>query len=240
MRGVREGDLLSQNIIRVKKETNYVVMDKTFLNDKSLSWKAKGLMAFMLSKPDDWQFYLEELIKHSTDGKASLRSGFKELQEKNYVIKKRYQNEQGLFEWETIVYEQPYTEKPSMDNPSMEKPSMENRTLLNNDSLSNDSLNNNKDIVEIINYLNDVANKNYRHTTKKTQSLIKARMNEGFTVDDFKKVIDIKNHEWKDNPKFQKFIRPETLFGNKFEGYLNQDENTRNSVFNYNPEIDSF
>src|SRR5690625_4403809 len=45
-------------------------------------------------------------------------------------------------------------------------------------------------IVEIINYLNDVANKNYRHSTKKTKDLIKARFNEGFTVDDFKKVID--------------------------------------------------
>jgi len=79
-----------------------------------------------------------------------------------------------------------------------------------------------KYIVEIINYLNDVAGRNYRTTTRKTRSLIRARMNEGFTVDDFKKVIDIKIDEWKDNPKMQKFIRPETLFGTKFESYLNQ------------------
>ena len=52
--------------------------------------------------------------------------------------------------------------------------------------------------------------------------MIKARINEGFTIDDFKKVIDIKTAEWKDDPKMSKYIRPETLFSNKFEGYLNQ------------------
>lgn len=89
----------------------------------------------------------------------------------------------------------------------------------------------NKDIVgkpdsvpykKIIDYLNEVANKKYRHTTAKTKALIKARSNEGFTLDDFKKVIDVKNDEWKDDEKMQKFIRPETLFGTKFESYLNQ------------------
>lgn len=77
--------------------------------------------------------------------------------------------------------------------------------------------------VEIINYLNDASGKNYRSSTRKTKDLIKARWNEGFRLDDFKKVIDVKNAEWKDSPKWSKFIRPDTLFGPKFEGYLNQD-----------------
>lgn len=97
-----------------------------------------------------------------------------------------------------------------------------------------------KYIVEIVTYLNDVANRNYRHTTRKTQSLIKARMNEGFTVDDFKKVIDIKNDEWKNDKKMQKFIRPQTLFGTKFESYLNQETDTKTSSFGYDPTVDSF
>src|SRR5699024_2121209 len=80
--------------------------------------------------------------------------------------------------------------------------------------------------VEIINYLNDVADKNYRSTTRKTKDLIKARWNEGFVVEDFKKVIDIKSEEWKNDAKMSKFIRPDTLFGTKFEGYLNQDNGT--------------
>jgi len=75
---------------------------------------------------------------------------------------------------------------------------------------------------EIVEYLNRKTNKSYRHTTRKTKDLIKARFNEGFTLDEFKKVIDVKNDEWRNDPKMQKFIRPETLFGTKFESYLNQ------------------
>ena len=51
--------------------------------------------------------------------------------------------------------------------------------------------------------------------------MIEARFNEGFSVEDFKKVIDVKTQEWKDS-NMEKYLRPETLFGNKFEGYLNQ------------------
>lgn len=78
--------------------------------------------------------------------------------------------------------------------------------------------------VEIIEYLNSQTNSNYKHSTKRTRDLIKARWNEGFRLDDFKKVIDIKTKEWINDPKFSKFLRPETLFSNKFEGYLNQKE----------------
>lgn len=74
---------------------------------------------------------------------------------------------------------------------------------------------------EIINYLNEKASTNYRSTTRKTQDLIKARWNEHFTLDNFKKVIDNKCTEWI-GTEMEKFIRPETLFGNKFESYLNQ------------------
>ena len=53
--------------------------------------------------------------------------------------------------------------------------------------------------------------------------LIKARLNEGFTEDDFKYVIKVKSEEWKQDEKMCKYLRPETLFGTKFEGYLNQN-----------------
>ena len=59
---------------------------------------------------------------------------------------------------------------------------------------------------------------------EKTQKLIKARITEKFTVEDFKKVIDIKTQEWLKDSTMNKYLRPETLFGNKFEGYLNESE----------------
>ncbi|MBD8006534.1 phage replisome organizer N-terminal domain-containing protein [Bacillus norwichensis] len=76
--------------------------------------------------------------------------------------------------------------------------------------------------VEIVHYLNNAVNTNYRHTTKKTKELIKALWNEGFRLEDFKTVINIKCKEWLFNENMNKFLRPETLFGTKFESYLNQ------------------
>ena len=80
----------------------------------------------------------------------------------------------------------------------------------------------NKYIVEILDHLNKRVGTNYKSTTKKTRDLIKARFNEKFTVDDFKTVIDKMCVEWM-NTDMQKYLRPETLFGNKFESYLNRE-----------------
>lgn len=78
---------------------------------------------------------------------------------------------------------------------------------------------------EIIEYLNQKANKKFKHTSQKTQTLIKARFKEKFTLEDFKQVIDIKTAQWLADPKMSVYLRPETLFGTKFEGYLNEQNN---------------
>lgn len=74
-------------------------------------------------------------------------------------------------------------------------------------------------------YLNQVANKRYKFVDK-TKRLLLARFKEGYTLEDFKQVIDIKTAEWKNSPEFSKYLRPETLFGSKFDGYLNQKPKT--------------
>ncbi|MFZ4847400.1 conserved phage C-terminal domain-containing protein [Enterococcus casseliflavus] len=88
-----------------------------------------------------------------------------------------------------------------------------------------DSASSKNDVIPyklIIELLNKVSGKNYRSATQKTRSLIKARWNEGFRFNDFKHVILVKTQEWLNDPEMNKFIRPETLFGTKFENYLNQ------------------
>lgn len=86
--------------------------------------------------------------------------------------------------------------------------------------------------ASILDYLNEKANTAYRATSKATQQLIKARFSEGFTEHDFYKVIDNKTTTWL-NTDFAKYLRPQTLFGTKFEGYLNErvkgNENVRGS-----------
>ena len=81
-------------------------------------------------------------------------------------------------------------------------------------------------IKEIIDYLNLVTNSKYKYTTSSTKRLINARLNEGFSVNDFKQVIDTKNAQWSNDNKMKEYLRPETLFGSKFESYLNQKNNT--------------
>lgn len=74
---------------------------------------------------------------------------------------------------------------------------------------------------EIIDYLNDKTGKNFKVSSIKTRELIHARYGEGFSLEDFNRVIDLKSAEWKSDPVWNKFLRPETLFVPKFESYLN-------------------
>ncbi|WP_156011257.1 conserved phage C-terminal domain-containing protein [Streptococcus ruminantium] len=79
----------------------------------------------------------------------------------------------------------------------------------------------NKELWIPIAYLNQITEKRYKFIDK-TKKLLTARFKDGYTIEDFKQVIDVKTAEWKDNPNFSKYLRPETLFGSKFDSYLNQ------------------
>lgn len=89
--------------------------------------------------------------------------------------------------------------------------------------------------ISIVGYLNAKAGTKYRANSTKTQKTIHARLAEGFSLDDFKAVIDKKAAEWL-GTEWEKFLRPETLFGTKFESYLNQ--NTRKGAHNDTREIE--
>lgn len=159
----------SKNIVRVVKNKDYTVINNTSLYDTKLSWKAKAIHVFMLSKPDDWTFHNSELTQWATDGDTSFDTGLKELKKYGYVKKERRRGKNGKFEWVTVVYEvpqldgeqeqpidkqplpdspsmenppmvEPYPEKPSMENPRVEKPLVENQGLLNTNKPSTDLL----------------------------------------------------------------------------------------------------
>ena len=77
-------------------------------------------------------------------------------------------------------------------------------------------------IKDIVDYLNITLNTKYRYETQSTQKHIKARLNEGFIYDDFVKVIDNMYDAWHNDEKMSQYLRPETLFGTKFQSYLNK------------------
>ena len=72
-------------ITRQKRNTPFVQIDKNALQDERLSWKAKGLLAYLLSLPDDWQIYINELKNHAKDGRDSTRTAMNELIKFGYI-----------------------------------------------------------------------------------------------------------------------------------------------------------
>lgn len=96
-------------VFRVYKESgNFVTVHKSFIHDENLSWKAKGILLYLLSRPDDWQIYETELVRHSTDGLSGLKTGIKELEKVGYIQRTRKRDDKGrLKEYEYAVYEKP-------------------------------------------------------------------------------------------------------------------------------------
>lgn len=103
----------SKGIIRVQKNraNPYVMINKQLLENPDLSWKAKGLLAYLLSKPDNWQIRIYNLIKQSRDGEKSVRSGLRELEDHLYIQRFPVFTEHGINHWESIVYETPFEKK---------------------------------------------------------------------------------------------------------------------------------
>lgn len=206
------------------KKSYYAIIPANVRYDKDLTDGAKLLYgeitALCNEKGYCWasDTYFMDLYKVS---RSTIQRWFHQLESKGY-IKRVIKYKDG-----TKEIEQRYTylcDNPMLKNETTPMPKNET------DNITNINNTFNKYIVEIVNYLNDVAGKNFKHTTRKTQTLIKARLREGFTVDDFKRVIDNKTKEWKHDPKMSKYLRPETLFGTKFESYLNETPVEQNTT----------
>jgi hypothetical protein len=166
------------NIIRKakNKENPYAQIDKAMLNNPEISLKAKGLLSLLLSKPDDWETIIENLVNSSLDGWDSVKSGLKELENYGYVIRRRIRNEYGVITGsETLVYDEPqhppikpvekkkYKTKPQEDNPPEvnpeglepkednppeENPPEGNRTLLKKNTTKTEYTNILSDLIE--------------------------------------------------------------------------------------------
>ena len=95
------------SIIRVKKSHSYTVIDNDPLHNKSLTWAARGMLAYLLTKPDDWTVRTSDLIKQSPAGRRATNTIIKELKEAGYMTRHRVSGKGGKIEWETEVYEKP-------------------------------------------------------------------------------------------------------------------------------------
>ena len=211
----------------------YAIIPANVRYDKDLTPNAKLLYgeitALCNEKGYCWanNLYFAELYKVS---KVSISKWINQLIEKNYIyseitykdgtkeIDKRY-----LYIGKNPIKEKFNTPKINLNEGTKEKfnTPIKEKFKDNRESINNTINNNIYSLV--IEKLNLLADKKYKSTSRKTQQLIKARLNEGFTLEDFYKVIENKVATWKDNIHMDKYLRPETLFGSKFESYLNEN-----------------
>ena len=117
--------------IVVKKKTDYTVISNVFLRDERLSLKSKGLLAYVLSLPNDWVLYVSELANHHKDGISAIYSAFKELTELVYVRRKRERIDGKLGGIDYIISETPILENLNVENLNVENLNKENQQLLN-------------------------------------------------------------------------------------------------------------
>ena len=131
------------SVFKIEKNKNYTVMSNYHLRDRDLSYKAKGLLSFMLSLPEDWDYSLAGLCSISKESRDSIRSILKELQEHHYVEIEKVRGDKGYFEYNYLIYEKPHfidleneqnnpdTENPHLDTPNVEMPTQINTNKIN-------------------------------------------------------------------------------------------------------------
>lgn len=206
------------NIVRIKKNSNFVVMDKTPLNDKRLSWKAKGIIAYMLSKPDDWTFYLDEVMTHSTDGERAFRSGLNELKEYGYVKREPIREGQRIVRWETVVYENPLLcGFVHVQNEDVQNVHVQNVPPTKNDSTKNELTKNDENIYTLFDCWLEQGIIQHKRMNQKMKSHTNARL-EDYSVDELKQAI--KNYAevlkgtqyyWSHKWTYEEFMKPNNV-----------------------------
>ena len=123
--------------IRITKQKNFSIISNKHLNDFNLSFKAKGILTYLLSKPDDWTLYVTQLIKSSREGREAVYSGINELVQAGYIIKQQKRNHAGQMAGiEYLVIENP-GDKPDTGNPDTGNPDTVKGELLKTDTINN-------------------------------------------------------------------------------------------------------
>lgn len=210
---------------------NYIVLQGWMLTELELKGNELIVYAciygFSQSEQQAFSGSLQYLADWTNSTKQSVINCLKSLVEKGYIDKTdKYINGVKFCEYRTTKLNGVLNKVEWGSQKSLMggiKQSLPNNIAL-------DKPNNNIDNIKyIVDHLNSVIGKSYKYQSALTQRHIKARLNEGFTVEDFKNVINKKAAEWK-GTEMEQYLRPETLFGTKFESYLNATIKPRNGV----------
>lgn len=131
--------------IKKRYQKQYTVTDNTLIEDDRLSWKARGIFNYLWAKSDDWDFYELEVMKHATDGRDSLRTGLKELENFGYLKRSRARNSKGQVITSTWIL----SDTPMLKKPMCEKPTQVEATLPSTKEPSTNLTNSEEDEEEL-------------------------------------------------------------------------------------------
>jgi hypothetical protein len=109
-------------IYRVVKnaENPYVMIDRRPIDNPILSFKAKGILTYLMSRPDGWEVSVADLVNHALDGDDSIRSGLKELKKAGHIKQTQMRKRGRITGWLIEVYEVPHTDFQDVEKPDME------------------------------------------------------------------------------------------------------------------------
>ncbi len=191
-------------VFRIDKSKNYTVMSNYHLRDGNLSLKAKGLLSFMLSLPEDWDYSLKGLIAICKENRDAIRNILDELKTNNYLIIERYRGEKGTFEYNYTIYEKPFKNRdkmqnspdtgfPYVDKPYVDEPDVDNHPQINTNIINTKEINTNKqkDVIDKIDIIDEKEIKhNYLTMELFNLGYIKQDDDSSFLYDDlFKEYI---------------------------------------------------
>lgn len=277
-------------IIRNRRQNGFTIVSNVARLEKSISFRALGLLTYLMGLPEGWSITIESLATVKTDGRTSVTAGLNELMNVGFLQRtRRYENGrfvcydyiisdekdfsttqhdtaanmddyQQTVDYRNTEVEKPEYGKPESGNTESGKPDFSISDFRKPDHLYNKE-DNNKDYnkhtvdfqvdgagevnkpsenkqkvntptapkkdkyadqtISIITELNTVTGRNFRQTDANAK-YIRARLREGFTPDDFSAVISFKTAQWAQRPDMKAYLRPETLFGAKFDAYLQE------------------
>lgn len=134
-------------IVRYHSEDPFARIPKALLDDTRLSWKAKGILCYLLGKPDDWRAWVSDIQAHGGDGESAIKSGLSELRKIGYAKLERITDRGRVSAWILHISDAPTfadqeKSKPEVENPLVENPQVENRPLSKNEGSKNEGTKN--------------------------------------------------------------------------------------------------
>ena len=186
--------------VRVKKNGNYTVMSNYHLRDNRLSLKAMGLMSWMLSCPENWDYSISGSNAVLKDGKSAIRSAIAELEELGYLERTMTRGEDGKFSgYDYVLHEQPSSENPTTVNPTTVNPMSENCTQITTNKITTNKKKEAKkktsSYMDVLNSVNNIELKEALLEFIKMRKMLKKPLTDKALQLAIKKLIKITNDE---------------------------------------------